>query len=69
MPGCRDVIDDGKNGFLVKLRDNKSLANAMEKLIVDKNLRDKMGRAGREKAEKIFGVERVIEETLAVYES
>lgn len=69
VPGCRDIIQDGENGLLVNLKDSEGLANAMEKLIIDKSLRVKMGNAGREKAEEIFDVNRVVRETLAVYKS
>ena len=30
VPGCRDVVDDGVNGFLCKVRDPVSLADAMK---------------------------------------
>jgi len=43
MPGCRDVVKDGWNGLLIPIRDPKSLANAIEKLSNNKNLRLKMG--------------------------
>jgi len=33
VAGCRDVVSDGKNGFLVKPKDSKDLALAMEKMI------------------------------------
>lgn len=43
MPGCRDVVKDGWNGLLIPIRDPKSLANAIEKLSNNKNLRLEMG--------------------------
>ncbi len=45
IPGCRDVIRDGVTGFLVKPRDVASLAEALEKLLVDPALRERMGSA------------------------
>lgn len=59
-PGCREVIDDRKNGFLVPVRDSEALAVAMIKLLeLTEEERDKMGMYGREKALKEFD-ERVI---------
>lgn len=68
VPGCRLVVDDGENGFLVKLKDVDTLASAMQKLIQSKELREKMGVEGRKKAEKEFSIENVLEKTFAIYE-
>ncbi len=32
VPGCREVVEDGVNGFLCRVRDSASLAKAMKKL-------------------------------------
>jgi len=45
--GVPEVILDGETGFLVPPGDEKSLADRMIKLLSDKNLRRKMGVAGR----------------------
>ncbi len=68
VPGCRAVVDDGINGFLVPVRNRQLLAEAMEKLILDKVLRQKMGKAAREKAEHLFSLDQVIKQTFAIYE-
>jgi len=50
VPGCRDVVEDGVNGFLCKARDVGSLALQMEAMItLDQEQRTKMGQRGREK--------------------
>lgn len=67
VPGCREVVTDGDNGFLVPARDAESLAEALAKLIDDASLREQMGRRGRVRAETEFSNERVIAETLNVY--
>jgi len=67
VPGCREVVTDGDNGFLVPARDAASLAEAIAKLVDNAGLRERMGRRGRERAEAEFSDERVISETLAVY--
>ncbi len=54
VPGCRDVVQDGINGFLVPPGDACSLADALERLILDRELRIRMGKAGRLQAETRF---------------
>lgn len=68
VPGCRETVDDGVNGFLVENKNPVELAQAIEKLILDKELRLKMGRAARKKAESDFSIENVIERTINIYE-
>ena len=67
VPGCRDVITHGVSGLLVPARNAEALAEAIETLILDKGLRDRMGAAGREIAVKQFSISKVNSETLAVY--
>ncbi|NLZ95108.1 MAG: glycosyltransferase family 4 protein, partial [Bacteroidales bacterium] len=52
--GIPDVIDDGVTGFLVPQKDPQALAEKLELLIKNPELRIKMGAAGREKYEKEF---------------
>ncbi len=68
VPGCRVVVEDGVNGFLVPAREVLPLAEALEKLILDKNLRLKMGRESRKLAEKEFSIEMVLARTFEIYE-
>jgi glycosyltransferase involved in cell wall biosynthesis len=50
VPGCREVVDDGVNGYLCKVRDAASLAAAMRNIMaLDEDARREMGRRGREK--------------------
>lgn len=66
-PGCREVVRDGVNGLLVPVRDAAALAAALEKLIADATLRRRLGEQSRIRAEKEFGMETVIAQTLAAY--
>ncbi len=68
VPGCRDVIDSGKNGFLVPVKNSIKLANAIERLLKNPELCQKMGMAGREKVVKDFDVNDVIHQTAQVYQ-
>lgn len=68
-PGCRVVVNEGVNGYLVKLQDADSLAEAMDKLIADKALRQRMGIAGRKMAEEEFSIDMVLDKTFEIYEN
>jgi glycosyltransferase involved in cell wall biosynthesis len=65
--GCREVVRDGDNGLLVPMRDTQALADALRILISDADLRTRMGKQSRARAEREFSSEQVISETLAVY--
>jgi glycosyltransferase involved in cell wall biosynthesis len=67
VPGCRDAIEPNVTGLLVPSRDVVALANAIERLVLDAELRERMGRAGRQLAERKFGIERVVSAHLEVY--
>ncbi len=67
VPGCRDVVTHELNGLLVPPRDSQALANAIEKLLNDTSLRDTMGSAGRKIAMEKFSLDKIIEQTLAIY--
>lgn len=66
--GCREVVIDGKNGFLIPTKDSHALAEALERLIEDRELRVKMGKESRRIARDYFSLEKVLEQTLALYE-
>jgi glycosyltransferase involved in cell wall biosynthesis len=60
VPGCREVVQNKVNGFLVPPKDAQALANAIKQLMLNAYLRQEMGRRGRELAEMEFSVERVV---------
>jgi glycosyltransferase involved in cell wall biosynthesis len=66
-PGCREIVRHGENGLLVPLRDAASLADAIERLLADANLRCTMGQKGRRMVELEFSEAKVAQQTLAVY--
>lgn len=61
IPGCRETVDDGINGFVCEPRSTASLITAIEKLLrlSDKELTE-MGEKGRKKAEEQFDIRSVI---------
>lgn len=68
IPGCREIVRHEDNGLLVPPRDVPALAAAIERLIRDPTLRARMGARGREIAVAEFSLDRVIRETLSLYE-
>ena len=67
VPGCRDVVEDGVNGFLCVVRDAASLASAMRRLAeLSPERRNEMGAAGRRKVEEQFSEEFVVRAYLDV---
>lgn len=67
VPGCREVVKAGENGYLVPPKDPESLKNALLKLINDPDERERMGNASREKAVRLFSNEIVNDGIYAIY--
>jgi glycosyltransferase involved in cell wall biosynthesis len=67
MPGCREVVRDGENGFLVKPHDPQGLSVAIRRLIDDPALRQEMGKRGRLIAAQEFSQQKVLDETIKLY--
>lgn len=66
--GCREVVDDGYNGFLIPVKDHDTLAQKILQLRDDENLRKTMGENGRIKAIKEFDVNVVVKKYLELYD-
>lgn len=67
IPGCRLVVRNGENGQMIPPGDVAALTTALRTLILDPELRKKMGARGREIVVQEFSVNRVISRTLDVY--
>lgn len=62
VPGCREVVEHGVNGFLCEVKNAQSLAQAMGALIATTGeARATMGLAARKTVEERFSEERVVE--------
>lgn len=62
IPGCRETVEDGYNGYLVQPKDVDALIIAIKHFLsLTKEERLAMGKHGREKAERLFDVRKVIE--------
>ena len=68
--GCREVVDDGINGYVVEEKNSKDLIEKIE-LFLEKSVeeRKQMGIAGRKKVEKEFNRQIVIDKYLAELKS
>jgi len=67
VPGCREVVEHGANGYLCAVRDSASLAAAMRQMAeLPEAERLAMGQAARRKVQDGFGEERVIRAYLHV---
>jgi L-malate glycosyltransferase len=66
--GIPEVVADGETGFLAPPRDHNAMAAAIVRLLKDERLRKQMGEAGRSRAQKLFSAERMVKETLRVYQ-
>jgi glycosyltransferase involved in cell wall biosynthesis len=68
--GCRDAVEEGKNGFLCKPRDARDLAEKMERmLLLSDEERHAMALYGRKKMEQEFDEKIVIQKYLEVIDS
>ena len=66
--GAPDLVEDGITGFLVPHNQVDSLADQLERLLVDPVLRQRMGQAGMEKMGREFSVEAMVKRMTKVYE-
>ena len=61
VPGCRETVDDGETGFLVKAKDASSLINGVEMfLALTYEQKKQMGQEDRKKVEREFDREIVV---------
>lgn len=63
------LVEDGKTGFVVSRGDEAQFVQCMATLIADHDLCRRMGEAGRLKAEREFGLDRLVPETFAAYQT
>lgn len=68
VPGCRDAIEPNITGLLCEVKNPKSLAEQIEKLLLNSELRNNMGKEGRKLAQKEFDINKVVEKHFEIYE-
>ncbi|MEH1831616.1 MAG: glycosyltransferase family 4 protein [Nostoc sp.] len=67
--GVGEVVMEGETGFLVPKADVLAMQERLTQLITDADLRIRMGDAGRKRYETHFTLERMLNETLKVYQT
>jgi glycosyltransferase involved in cell wall biosynthesis len=67
--GTREAVIDGQTGLLYAPRDSDALAQRLRALHSDSALSQRMGRAGLARVEECFTVQRMVNETAALYEA
>ena len=65
--GISDIVTDEETGLLVSQRDPAALAAAIDRLLGDDALTERLGQAGYDFARQHFGWPAVVQQTLALY--
>ncbi len=66
--GVPELVENNKTGFLVPSDNPEKMAEAIDRLLENKELRIKMGKEGQRKALKEFTLERMIAQTQNLYQ-
>ena len=66
--GCREVVTNGVNGFLIPVRNSAALAEAIQRLHENPEMRRELGANSRQRALADFDEKIIIEKTLSVYD-
>ena len=67
VPGCREIVINGENGILVKLKDAGSLYEAIKELVSDDEMRRLMGQSSRDLVEAKLSTEIINAQTIQLY--
>lgn len=65
--GIPELVEDGKTGFVVERGDVQAMADRILELVAKPELRDEMGRAGRDVARERFDLESNVEKVVGLY--
>ena len=68
LAGIPEVVDDGVTGTLVSPRDSRALADAIVDLLTHPEKARAFGKAGRRRVEEKFTLDRMLDETFALYD-
>src|SRR5207244_12563600 len=67
--GVPDVVQEGEHGFLVEPGATGELADRLARLARDPELRERMGKAGRERVLPRYAVDRLVDDVDRLYRS
>lgn len=65
--GCRQVVEHAVTGLLIEVRDSRALADAIDMLRSDPDLRARMALAARARAEELFDERKIVEAVMETY--
>ncbi len=68
LGGIPEVLEPSGAGVIVPLHDPVALAGGIRALLSDPALREEMGRSGREYVRERFSLEKMVDDTLVLYE-
>ncbi len=66
--GLQEVVEDGRSGLLAPPGEPQAIAQAVNRLLSDQALRQRLAEAGRERVATQFSLDVMAEKTLALYE-
>lgn len=66
--GLKEVVVENETGFIIPKKDYKSIAENIEILIKDNELRKKLGRAGRKRVLELYDWDKNVENMIKIYE-
>jgi glycosyltransferase involved in cell wall biosynthesis len=65
--GLPEVVEDGVTGLVVKAKSEEAIAAALERLVLDPDLRTRMGEAGRDRVRRLYDWNVNVEQMLGIY--
>ena len=65
--GFTEVIEDGVTGIIVPRKDYMAAADAIEKFIHNRELVEKMGKAGRERVSRLYNWDENVQQMISIY--
>jgi glycosyltransferase involved in cell wall biosynthesis len=65
--GLPEVVEDEVTGFVVPPQDAEATASALEKLVLNKSLRQEMGNAGRQRVQRLYDWKNNVQQMLSIY--
>jgi glycosyltransferase involved in cell wall biosynthesis len=66
--GIPDIIIEGYNGFLIEQKNSKLLAEKIDYLLENRDIRIRMGNNSRINATKLFDIQNIVKKNIQIYE-
>ncbi len=63
-----ELVEDGRTGLLARPRDSADFADQLQRLVEDREMRERLARCSLERARALFGVDTAVSRTLEVYD-